>query len=316
MIMASQATGNLLRLGLSQPCRDIAAHDAWQVWPWILFTVALVGRMARKLPVQPEMIPDSDTYLAQAEFRPPLYGWLLKVWQDMIDGLEHLPLAQLLLLGVALCVFGIELGRLLRNLLVGPIAVLVALLHPMIHDSPRSVMTEAVFLASILLGLAFLCRYCRRGSLGALLLAAASFGLATLTRSTGMAFLPLPLLLVLFDARLQPRLAVRQGLLAGLIMLFLIGSGMSWTWLRYGHFELGSWSGVSLLGKALVLTEPADAAELPAPIGENLDVVAESRRLLAEQPDLAARLRAQGSGGRPMLAGRNGRQPMIARRAI
>jgi hypothetical protein len=68
---------------------------------------------------------------------------------------------------------------------------------------------------------------------------------------------------------------------------------MSWTWLRYGHFELGSWSGVSLLGKALVLTEPADAAELPAPVGENLDVVAESRRLLAEQPDLAARLRAQ-----------------------
>jgi hypothetical protein len=68
---------------------------------------------------------------------------------------------------------------------------------------------------------------------------------------------------------------------------------MSWTWLRYGHFELGSWSGVSLLGKALVLTEPADAAELPPPVGENLEVVRESRRLLAAQPDLAARLRAQ-----------------------
>jgi hypothetical protein len=36
--------------------------------------------------------------------------------------------------------------------------------------------------------------------------------LATLTRSTGMAFLPLPLLLAVLDPRLQWRLAVRQGL--------------------------------------------------------------------------------------------------------
>jgi hypothetical protein len=206
--MASQATDSL-RLGPSRAWWNIAAHDAWQVWPCILFTVALVGRMARKLPLQPEMIPDSDTYLAQAEFRPPLYGWLLNVWQGLIGGLDYLPFGQLLLLGVALCVFGIELGRLLRNPLVGPIAVLVALLHPIIHDSPRSVMTEAVFLASILLGLAFLCRYCRRGSLVALLLATACFGLATLTRSTGMAFLPLPLLLAVLDPRLQCNSAIQ-----------------------------------------------------------------------------------------------------------
>jgi hypothetical protein len=137
MIMASQVTGALPRWGPFRAWRNTAVNDAGQIWPCIFVTTALVGRMAWKLPLLPELVADSDSYIAQAEFRPPLYGGLLKAWQDLAGGLEYLPFAQLLLLGAALCVFGIELGRLLRNPWVGPVAVVVALLHPMIHDSPR-----------------------------------------------------------------------------------------------------------------------------------------------------------------------------------
>jgi len=287
------ATRNIVGIPVSTSRPGVSLADSWNLWPCVLLSILLLARMARKLPVLPHISGDSPGYLAQAVYRPPLYGWLLAAWQNVVGGLEYLPLAQLMLLGAALCVFGIELGRLLRNVLVGPAAILVTLLHPAVHDSPAQIMTEAVYLATVLLGLAMLFRYCRRPDLAPLITAAACFGLSTLTRNTGLIFLLLPPLLVLFDPRCHFWPALRRCVAAGLVMLSVLGAGMTWTWLRYGHFELGSWAGISLLGKALVLTQPEDAAVLPAPVGANLPVVEESRRLMAAQPDLAARLRAQ-----------------------
>ena len=71
--------------------------------------------MARKLPLLPIPTGDSAAYLAMAGYRPPLYGWLTKQLEDMTGGLERLPLVQLILLGCAIAVFAIELGRLLRT---------------------------------------------------------------------------------------------------------------------------------------------------------------------------------------------------------
>ena len=68
---------------------------------------------------------------------------------------------------------------------------------------------------------------------------------------------------------------------------------MSWTYARHGHFEIGSWAGISLLGKALVLLRPEDAAGQPPPVQAAVPVAAAARRLMAEQPDIAARMRAQ-----------------------
>ena len=69
---------------------------------------------------------------------------------------------------------------------------------------------------------------------------------------------------------------------------------MAGNWAKNGHFEIGSWTGISLLGKGLLLIEPADIADLPPPAAA-LEPVAENlRNLIAVQPDLLARLRAQG----------------------
>ena len=78
-------------------------------------------------------------------------------------------------------------------------------------------------MALVLLGLAMQCRFVRRGGLAALLLAAACFAIATLTRSTGMAFLPLPLLAALFDRRvaLAPG-ALRAAICAGMPVLCVL----------------------------------------------------------------------------------------------
>ncbi|MBC4014683.1 glycosyltransferase family 39 protein [Siccirubricoccus deserti] len=267
--------------------------DAWFVWPPVLLTVLLAGRMARKLPLLPGATGDSAAYLQQAAFRPPFYGWLLESYRFITGGLEYLPLAQLVLLGAALAVFAVEFGRLLRSPLIGLATVFLVLVHTAVHDSPKYLLTEAVFLVTVLLGLAMLCRFVRRGQVAALLIAAGCFGLATLTRSTGMAFLPLPAIVAALDPRLRLWLALQRGALAGIVAVGVLLVGMGWTALRHGHFEIGSWAGVSLLGKALVLIEPEDARRLPLPVGFTEEAAADSRRLIAAQPDLAARLRAQ-----------------------
>ena len=270
------------------------AGDTWIQGIALMLTTVLIFRMARKLPVAPLTTGDSYAYQFLFSYRPPFYGWLINGWQAVSGGTEYLPQLQLILLGLGVAVFAVELGRMLRSPLVPLLAVPVLLMHPGIHDSPSWMMTEAPFMALVLLGLAMQCRYVCRGGLDALLVAAGCFALATLTRSTGLAFLPLPLLAALCDPRVRPgAAALRAAACGGLAALCLL-VGMAWTWTRSGHFEIGSWAGISVLGKSLVLARPGELPLLPEPLATQVtDAAAVSRQLTAEQPDFAARLRAQ-----------------------
>ncbi|WP_431269875.1 hypothetical protein [Dankookia sp. P2] len=268
--------------------------DLWIQGVALLLTGLLTFRMARKLPAVPLTTGDSYAYQYLFNYRPPFYGWLINAWQAVTGGVEYLPLLQLALVGIGVFVFAVELGRMLRSPLVPLLGVPVLLMHPGIHDAPSWMMTEAPFIALVLAGLAMQCRFVRRGGLDALLVAAACFTLATLTRSTGMAFLPLPLLAALFDRRVALRLgALRAASCAG-ISLVCVLIGMTWTWSRGGPFEIGSWAGISVLGKSLVLARPGELPLLPEPLATQVaEAAGVARELTAEQPDLAARLRAQ-----------------------
>jgi hypothetical protein len=268
--------------------------DVWILGVAFAATAILVLRMARKLPVEPLTTGDSYAYQYLFSYRPPFYGWLINAWEALTGGSDHLPMLQIILLGLGVFVFAVELGRMLRSPVVPLLAVPILLMHPGIHDSPSWMMTEAPYMALILFGLAMQCRFVRLGTLDALLVAAGCFALATLTRSTGLAFLPLPLLAAVFDRRLRPRPgALRAAACAGITALCLL-VGMAWTWTRGGPFEIGSWAGISVLGKSLVLARPGELPLLPEPLATQVtEAAAVARQLTAEQPDLAARLRAQ-----------------------
>ncbi|MDN3565830.1 hypothetical protein QWZ14_15785 [Paeniroseomonas aquatica] len=261
--------------------------------PSLALALVFVLRMARHLPLLPITTGDSAAYLQMAGYRPPIYGWLANCWIFLTGGLEGLPLAQLVVLGCAIAVFATEFGRLLRSPLVSILAIPLILLQTAVYDSSRWLLTESVFISLTLIGLAMLCRHARRGDLAPLLVAAACFGMSTLLRSTGMAFLPLPLLVAVFDRRFPLWPALQRAAIAGVIAVSVLLSGMGWTYVRHGHFEIGSWAGISLLGKALVLLRPEDAVGKPSAVQAVLPAAAEARRLMAEQPDIAARLRAQ-----------------------
>lgn len=269
-------------------------RDLWIQGVALLLTALLTLRMARKLPVEPLTTGDSYAYQYLFDYRPPFYGWLINAWQAVTGSTDYLPMLQLALVGIGVFVFAVELGRMLRSPLVPLLGVPVLLMHPGIHDSPSWMMTEAPFMALVLAGLAMQCRFVRRGEPDALLLAAACFTLATLTRSTGMAFLPLPLLAAAFDRRVTLGLGALRAAAAAGVAVVCILVGMTWTWSRGGPFEIGSWAGISVLGKSLVLARPGELPLLPEPLAARVaEAAGVSRELTAEQPDLAARMRAQ-----------------------
>ena len=262
---------------------------------------------------------DSGAYLTLESFRPPLYGWFMHGWSWLHGSLAGLPTLQLVLLLGVIALFAVQLGLLLRNALVSIAVVPLVLAQPGIYDAPNWMMTESLFLALILCGLAMQFRHAREPRSGhqrALIAAAFLFGLATITRSTGIIFLLLPLGVAFLEggqlaagtpAGWQPHrkstflARLRKMFTAGLASAFppalaailVMLTAMGWHERQHGHFEIGSWSGISLLTKGLLLVTPQDVAGMPPPIRAVLPYAEKDRVLIAAQPDLAARLRAQ-----------------------
>jgi hypothetical protein len=64
-------------------------------------------------------------------------------------------------------------------------------------------------------------------------------------------------------------------------------------YVKNGRFEIGSWGGIALLGKGLLLVQPSDLPGLPSPVSAVVPAASDHRRAVDAMPDLAARLRAQ-----------------------
>jgi hypothetical protein len=260
----------------------------------LLLWIALTFRLAVKLPVEAFTTGDSAGYLALVAYRPPVYGWVVNAFNWITGGLAYWPVMQCILLAATLLVFAIELGRMLDSRLAAGAAVLLILKHHDTYYSPAWLMSEGVFTPLILAGLALLFRSVRRGGEVSILVATACFAFATGTRAAGAAFLLAPLLFALLDRRRSLATAVMRAsqitVMAGVVLVLV----MSGNWLKNGQFDVGSWSGISLLGKGLLLVEPTDPADLPPPVAVVAPASQDLRRLIAAQPDLGARLRAQG----------------------
>ncbi len=266
---------------------------------WLLTT----GYVLARLPRLPVATLDSTSYLALGPTRAPGYGWFLHAVQALGGpDLAYLPLAQTLLIALALLGFGLALARLLRSGVAAAVVVLVWA-HTGTFEASRYVMSEGLFLPAMLAGLACCLVYARRGGWAALLGATIAFGLALLTRMAGAVLLLLPLLLVLLDGRLGPGAVLRRWALVLGVSAALVLGGMAANQARNGVFEIGSNTGTSLLGKALLLLRPETVQAVGPGIGQGigqnevlrrvLPPAAEARAAVAAAPGYAASLRAQ-----------------------
>jgi hypothetical protein len=258
-----------------------------------LLTVLLLSPLTlRQLPVDAITTGDSAAYLAGASFRPPLYGWLLNSWLWLHGDLTYLSIVQAVMLLAALGLFAVEFGLMMRNAAVAAATGPLVLVHPDIRGAPYWMMTECLFIVTVLAGMALMFRYARRGDGRSLIGAAILFGLAAITRNTGMPFLLLPVAAALLDRRWSLLAGLRHAALTGVTATLVMLSAMIWHAARDGHFEVGTWGGISLLTKALLLVQPSDVEGLPPPIQAVVPYAERDRELIAAQPDIAARLRA------------------------
>ncbi|WP_428395495.1 hypothetical protein [Lichenicoccus sp.] len=245
----------------------------------------------------PKMMGDSSEYLSLAANRPPLYGWVVLSIEYIFGGIRFLPLFQFCLISSALVWFAVEFGLLLGSVLAGPLVIGLSLLNPGLHDTAAYIESEPVDFFCVFCGFALLCRFARRGRPASLVVASFVFALSAATRTTGAAFMLLPLALLACDRRIGPRPAVLWGGLSACVMVLVLLVAMAGNWLRNDRFEIGSYAGVSLIGKALLVAQPGDIAALPkaaAPaVAATLSQSAWERHVVAHAPDLASAMRAQ-----------------------
>jgi hypothetical protein len=189
--------------------------------------------------------------------------------------------------------FATELGRVLRSAVLGALAIPLVLDHVAIHDAPPWIMTEALFVAALLTGLALQLRYARTGTGISLVGAGACFALAAATRTIGGPLLLLPPLTAVLDRRLGWRSALLRATKVIIPIVGVMGIAAAGNYAKNGRFEIGSWGGIALLGKGLLLVQPSDLPGLPSPVAAVVPAASDHRRAVDAMPDLAARLRAQ-----------------------
>lgn len=254
---------------------------------------ASTALVAARLPASPTLTNDSLGYLEIDAHRPPAYGWFLHVLDRaglIGPELVGLPLVQTGLISAGLLAFAWQLAGLLR----APWLCLLTLLvwaHVGTFEATRWVASEGLFLPLVLLGSAAAIAYARRDTTARLVLASACFALAALTRTSGAAFLLLPVLLAALDGRLRFGAVLRRAAVAAGVSAALLAGGMWANQQRHGHFEIGSNAGISLLGKGLLVLSPGPHAD---PVAERMaPLAAQAREAVDKAPGFIASLRAQ-----------------------
>lgn len=257
-----------------------------------LAAVAIGVYAARDLPLMPVLGPDSPSYLNLAPSRPPGYGLLLALFAQLWPGLAGLPQVQLAALVVASALLATAVGLRLRSV-PAALAMLGLLWVP--EDQRywvRTVMADPLFLATVMLALAAM--IAPWGEERALLMAGIATAVGVLLRNAGAALALALAVQVLLQARGTG--ARRSALLLAravgpTIAALAVAAAVH---LAVNDVAMpGGWSGVSLLGKGLLLLTPESARGLDPALATLGDEVAAAKAALAEVPGFRLSLRVQ-----------------------
>jgi hypothetical protein len=259
---------------------------------WLVVTVYVCAR----LPWHPGLTPDSQSYMDFDLSRPPGYSWLLSAYAELHGGegvaaLGGLPFLQAGLVAVTLLVFARQVDHLLESRWIGTLPVLAVWVNTSTYESLRWVMSESLFLAAILLGLACALVYARRGNISMLIISAACFGASALARNIGIFLLAIPILLALLEPRRRVTQRFGRSVIAVLAAGLILSAGLVDSQLRHGRLGLGTNGGISLLGKGLLLLRDAPGQDVV--LAEAAQRAAAARAAIAAAPNLPSRLRAQ-----------------------
>jgi hypothetical protein len=232
------------------------------------------------LPREPSMSNDSPGYLAGADYRPHGYTLFLDAYRAIVGDLSYLPHFQLLLLFLSHLFLALVIGWRTRSIVAAWIVLGAAsLARP--FNNPAEVMSDTLYEASLITGIALLITYAARNRLRFLVGSATLLGVACTTRTIGAAVLPAVIVFLVVHLRRvglssAPRMFFALVLPVGLCVVLAATSNQ----LRNGQFRVGSWGGMSLLGRGLVLAKPVQSSSEFGSIAWIAEAVAPVRQAL------------------------------------
>ncbi|MGY8662687.1 hypothetical protein Q3C01_09995 [Bradyrhizobium sp. UFLA05-109] len=250
---------------------------------WVLAMMVMEGGIwlwrLRELPREPSMGNDSAGYLAGADYRPHGYTLFLDAYRAIVGDLSYLPHFQLLLLFLSHFLLALVIGWRARSVVAAWIVLGAAsLARP--FSNVVQVMSDPLYEASLISGIALLIMYGARNRLLFLVGSASLLGLACITRTIGLAIVPAVVVFLLIQLKRVGFSSTRRVFLAFVLpVAFCAVVAASSNELRNGQFRIGSWGGMSLLGRGLVVAKPVQPsdestawiAEEVAPVRQALD---------------------------------------------
>jgi hypothetical protein len=207
------------------------------------------------LPIYPVNSPDSVVYLMFADYRPPGYPIFLYVYRAIFGGLSYLPQVQFGLFFTSVTLLALSVACLTKNILN---AVLIVVVGGYFAPDfwPEGVMSDPLYgsllttaAASFIFSVSI-----KRPKL--VWSAALLFALAAVTRTIGytaISAVAVSFSVLVFFRKLPARLAA---LLAGLPFALVMITACTITYAQTDHFRIGSYGGMSLLGKGLMIATP------------------------------------------------------------
>jgi hypothetical protein len=207
------------------------------------------------VPILPTIMPDSHSYLSFADHRPPGYPVFLRIYQVIFGGLSYLPQIQVGLYWTSVVLLALSVAWLTQNILSAFLIVGLGKYSPSFDWVSPCILSDCLYASLVVTGAACFVFSASTKRPSLIWLAALFFALAATTKSIGLAIFPalaLSLAVLIYSREQRARTAVLAGVPIGIV---LIGACAA-TYAHTGHFRIGSWGGMSLFGKGLMIAAP------------------------------------------------------------
>jgi hypothetical protein len=247
----------------------------------LLLASAAFWLFVGQLPIEPVLASDSASYLDFSPVRPHGYSLFLAGYRWIWGNFAYLPATQAAIYIASIAFLSIAVGRRLNSLPAG-IGLFLLLYAYLVPGDIWSVVSEPLYAGAATAACAALVFYMIRSSPAVLIAASALLGIAIVCRTIGYALVPAFLLSIVWHSRPRGESLVRTCVLAVLPIGIISGVAATSNLLHNGSFSIGSWGGVSLLGKGLVLARPLPASDRLAQLNWTSDVARPVREALAQ----------------------------------
>jgi hypothetical protein len=219
-----------------------------------LLTALVVAAQLLRPPAVELMQRDSQGYLDFSPTRTAGYPLFLRAVEHLPGGLAALPRLQLGLYGLSAFILALSFGHLVASNAAGLLLLIMLLGNPQVNRLSFMIMTESLFLTSLMVLLALFCRLVRTSHWPSLALASLITGLAVLIRPAGYPLLAALPILAWWGWRSGLSLPPTV-LAASLPFLAVLGAGMALYHTQHGLWRTESFLGSNLYGKAAAIVE-------------------------------------------------------------